>query len=375
MDIPNVPVHCNRLWPSREEALSAPRGDMELTFCNDCTHVFNASFDPKLVEYSPGYENSLHFSPRFQEYAQALAGRLVKDYDLFGKKVIEIGCGRGEFLAMLCDLGQNQGVGFDPSASPGPQSDFGYGNVSIVKDYYSERYSDEDPDLVCCRHVLEHVQNPVEFLGSITRTLGQSSEAVLFFEVPNVMFTLKDLGIWDLIYEHCSYFTLQSLQTLFRSVSCEVLRSESTFMDQFLCLEAACQDRRESGISKPHLDASAVSSYVAGFADNYRETLAQWRSFFDRELPAGAKVAVWGAGSKGVTFLNALNLTDQVQCVVDINPAKQGLYVPGTGQQVVSPPEMEDDPPEAIVIMNPVYQSEIKTMVAELGLTPTFHVV
>lgn len=376
MNIPNVPVHCNRLWPTREEALTAPRGDIELTYCTRCTHVFNASFDPKLVEYSPGYENSLHFSPRFQEYAQTLAKRLVNTYNLFGKKVVEIGCGRGEFLAILCNLGQNKGIGFDPSAPQGSPFEGHNTDISIIKDFYSEAYSWLEPDFVCCRHVLEHVKSPVEFVRSIQRTAGQVSDTTLFFEVPNAMFTLKKLGIWDLIYEHCGYFTQESLQFLFNSLSCRILHTQSEYMDQFLCLEAESQYSGKSILTPDEVSSSAtVWSYVQDFAYRYQELIEKWMSFFNQTISPKAKVAVWGAGSKGVSFLNFLNLTDQIAYLVDINPAKHGMYVPGTGQHVIGPAQLVEEEPDAIMVMNPVYEYEIREIIKTVGLSPELHLV
>jgi hypothetical protein len=82
LEIPRVPVYCNVLWPSREEALAAPRGDLDLAYCGGCGHVFNRRFDPGLVEYTGDYENSLHYSPRFQEYADKLAADLIARHDL-----------------------------------------------------------------------------------------------------------------------------------------------------------------------------------------------------------------------------------------------------------------------------------------------------
>src|SRR5215813_2478046 len=100
--IENVPVHCNLHWSSRETALNAPRGDIRLGFCDTCGMIYNLAFDPRRMGYTPAYENSLHFSPRFQAYAQELATRLLERYRLRGKNIIEIGCGQGEFLSMLC---------------------------------------------------------------------------------------------------------------------------------------------------------------------------------------------------------------------------------------------------------------------------------
>ena len=113
-----VPVFCNVLCSTRGEALQVPRGQIELGFCARCGFITNLAFDPEKVKYSPQYENALHFSPRFQEYAEALARRLVDRHSLKGKTVLEIACGDGAFLRRLCKLGDNRGIGFDPSFEP-----------------------------------------------------------------------------------------------------------------------------------------------------------------------------------------------------------------------------------------------------------------
>ena len=118
IEIPDIPVYCNLLFSSRREAINASRSDIRLGFCNNCTHVYNYAFDPDLMDYTLEYENSLQFSPRFQEYATQLAADLVKRHQLYNKDIIEIGCGDGDFLALLCELGNNRGLGFDPSHVP-----------------------------------------------------------------------------------------------------------------------------------------------------------------------------------------------------------------------------------------------------------------
>jgi FlaA1/EpsC-like NDP-sugar epimerase len=84
----------------------------------------------------------------------------------------------------------------------------------------------------------------------------------------------------------------------------------------------------------------------------------------------GQRAVVWGAGSKGVTFLNALQARDPIGHVVDINPRKQGMYVAGTGQQIVAPEFLKEARPDVVIVMNPVYEDEIRRWVGELGLTP-----
>ena len=154
--------------------------------------------------------------PRFQAYAHALAERLVADYDLRGKRIVEIACGQGDFLSLLCKLGGNRGIGFDPSYTPGRGlAGETAAHISFVKSYYTDAYADAFADLICCRHALEHMAQPVAFLRAIRRALGTQSAAV-YFEVPNAAYNLVDLGVWDLIYEHCGYFTAASLAEAFR---------------------------------------------------------------------------------------------------------------------------------------------------------------
>jgi len=163
LEIPQVPAHCNLLWGTSDDALKAPRSDIVLMFCENCEHIFNCAFDPKLMEYTQQYENSLHFSQLFQGYAKELAKRLIETYNLHGKSIIEIGCGKGEFLTLLCEMGGNQGVGFDPSyENVGKKISTESAKITFIKDFYSERYMDYKCDFICCRHVLEHIQYPSE---------------------------------------------------------------------------------------------------------------------------------------------------------------------------------------------------------------------
>ena len=367
MDIPGVPVYCNRLWSSRKEAVGADRGDILLSFCNECGHVFNLAFNPGLMAYTEDYENSLHFSLRFQKYATTLAENLVKKYSLYDKDVVEIGCGKGDFLSMICRLGRNRGVGFDPSFEE-DREDVGDQRFQVIKDLYSEKYAGFRADIVCCRHVLEHIQEPNLFLQSIYKTVMGQNDPVLFFEVPNVMFTLKDMGIWDLIYEHCGYFSRSSLAFTFEAAGFQTFDIYESFGSQFLCIEAGVKGKDNRTKSFDRNDVGRMKDYVKKFSDEYDKKIKTWQTWL-KNMKKKHRVVIWGAGSKGITFLNVLKIEDQIKYVVDINPHKQGKYAPGTGQEIVSPQYLEEYCPDMVILMNPLYLEEVGNIISDLGFS------
>ncbi len=365
LTIPGVPVHCNILCQRSEEALRAPTASISLAFCPACGHLFNSAFDARLMKYGPGYENSLHWSPRFQQYAGALASSLIARYALRHKNIIEIGCGSGEFLALLCERGRNRGWGFDPGC-PDPADGSSAANpVVLIRDSYSAKYANYHADLICCRHTLEHIEDPRAFVRRLREAVGERRKTTVFFEVPNMLFTIQDLGIWDLIFEHCSYFSRSSLVHLFSSSAFRVLRAGEGFGSQFLRIEAA--PARANGASRPLPGPGwrALAGKVERFRSRYTRKVESWR---ERLGLAGRRLVVWGAGSKGVTFLNTLGVRDQIQYVVDINPRKHGMYVPGTGQRIVPPEFLREYRPKVVVVMNGIYRNEIRQLTGRLGL-------
>jgi SAM-dependent methyltransferase len=372
LKISNVPIHCNVLWSKREKALCVPKGDIDLGFCNCCGHVFNQAFDSDKIDYGQGYENSLHYSPHFQKYALSIAEKLVKTYDLYGKSIIEIGCGKGDFLDMLCGLGDNHGIGFDPSYENDRIPKAAAGRFSVIQDFYTKKYADYEANLIVCRHVLEHIKFPQVFLNMIRQNIGSTSTAVVFFEVPNVMYTLKNIGIWDLIYEHCGYYSVSSLSYLFSSCNLNPINILEAFDSQYLCIEARPGDKHSSLNEIRECNTHGMINYINYFSDLYYRKVNEWRGKIEKLIEQHQKVVVWGAGSKGVTFLNTLENQDQIKYVVDINPHKQGKFVAGTGQEIVPPEFLQKLQPDVVILMNSVYMKEVRSIAESLGLETKF---
>jgi SAM-dependent methyltransferase len=366
----SVPSHQNAPLPTWEMARQCDRGDIVLGFCPACGFIANLAFEPARLKYSPEYDNAQFFSPLFRTYMESLAAHLVNQYNLYNKTVIEIGCGQGEFLNMVCKLGHNRGIGFDPSYAAERGETFE--QVTFVQDFYSERYADYQGDMICARHFLEHIQHPAELVAGLQRSIKDRSDTVVFFEVPDVAWILRNLAFWDIFYEHCSYFNPGSLARLFTQCGFKVIRVAEAFGAQYLWLEAFPRNENLGSEPAGPKDQSVLADMVTHFATNcYAKMEAMRGRVLGKTRQNGRRGVIWGAGAKGVTILNSLGIgLDHIEFVVDINPRKQGLYVPGTGQQIVSPDFLRGYRPDVVFIVNPNYLAEIQNMVAALNISP-----
>lgn len=369
IELLNLPIYCNLLWSDQGQARNCPKGDIRLAFCDRCGAITNTAFDPARLGYSQDYENSLHYSKRFQTYAENLALRLVEQHQLYDKTVIEIGCGKGDFLVSLCQLGKNSGVGFDNSyVERSDHAELG-SQVKFIRDFYSEKYAAYQGDLVCCRQVLEHIQQPGDLLDPLRKTLSARPDTVVFFEVPNALYTFRNMMIWDIIYEHCTYFAPVSLEYAFAAAGYRTEAACEEFGGQFISIEAYPSPQQVA----PTADQAAVAALAADithFKSRFQAQKKQWKTSLADIFQQGKKVVIWGSGSKGVTFLNLLDLQDEIEYAIDINPRKQNKFIPGTGQKIVGPEAMTDYRPDIVIVMNPLYEQEIRATLHEMGLSP-----
>lgn len=368
--VKKFPVHTVLNMKTRDIAVNFPVGDIDLGFCDTCGFISNISFDGSLLHYSPDCEETQGFSATFNEFSINLAKRLIEKYDLHGKDIIEIGCGKGEFLIQLCEYGNNRGLGFDPAYVDGRFDNPILKQIEFIKDYYSEKYTDKHADFICCKMTLEHIWDTYEFVKTVRKSIGDRLNTIVFFQVPDVIRILEDCAFEDIYFEHCSYFSPGSLAKLFNKCGFELLDISSEYNGQYLTIEV-----------KPVKDGIAVAAYdkekvsdlaalVAGFEESYKNKIDTWRQRFTDFHAQNKKVVIWGSGSKGVAFLSALKDIDIVEKVVDINPNRQGTFMAGTGQEIVSPQSLCDYKPDAVIVMNEVYKQEIENDLKKLHLNP-----
>ena len=360
-----VPSHSCLLLADRAAAENFPTGSIRLALCEECGFIWNTAYDTSLAAYSTSYEETQGFSPRFRAFARDLATRIIDDHGLRDKDIVEIGCGKGEFLALLCELGDNRGIGIDPSVIPDRVDSPARDRMQFIQEYYAPEHGALPADAIVCRHTLEHIPDVGAFMRLVRSSIPEGADPLVVFELPDVRRVLREAAFWDIYYEHCAYFSAGSLARLFRATGFDVIDLTYEYDDQYLVIVArpatgSGRDRRfglEDGVTE-------VQSEVAAFQAALAKTVDHWRGV----VGSLERVVIWGAGSKGVSFLTTLGLRAEIEYAVDINPHKHGMFMAGTGQEIVAPEFLRDYQPSLVIAMNPIYVDEIGASLRDLGV-------
>jgi SAM-dependent methyltransferase len=388
----DVPVLCNQLWPDATAARSAACGDVELVRCKHCAMIWNRAFDAARMVYAPGYENALHFSPRFQTFAEDLAAGLVNRHALSGRHVVEIGCGDGHMLDLLVKNGVVTATGFDPSMAGKTTPFTARDGVAIIPEYFHPDHLARPFDAVICRHVLEHLDQPATLLHQIRAAIGDR-DVLVYIEVPNAGWMLDTVSMWDVIYEHVGYWSAAPLSTLFRRAGLEPISVSTGYDGQFLMIEAragtpapqflpdtggtGAAARRDDRRRTEYTAANGATGGIARAADIFAEAangeLDRWRTRLAR---LRGRAVIWGAGSKGITFANALGEAGtSLAALIDLNPRKHSLFAPGVALPVLAPTALSTLRPDLVLISNALYRGEITTRLNAMGLAPDVEVI
>lgn len=363
----DMPLLMNKVYASPEAGRAAARGVLDFAACRQCGFTWNRAFDASLVIYDEEYENDQAYSAAFRDHMQARAEDVIAAIPA-GEPVdyLEVGCGQGRFIACIQDVAGGRvrsATGFDP-AWRGADGE-GASGSRLYRKYFEPATAallPYPPNAVVTRHTIEHVPDPVGFLTTIRSALGPDSTARIWVETPCVSWILENRAMQDFFYEHCSLFTAESLAAALRKAGFKAPRVTHVFGGQYLWAEAFCGGED----NEPSLERPAEFDSLEGVR---RDFIEHWQS----ELRAARKegvVALWGAGAKGVSFSVLIDPDhDLIDHVVDINPAKQGFYLPGSGLSVLSPEESAKRNPGTIFVMNPNYIREVAETAREAGIS------
>jgi SAM-dependent methyltransferase/Zn ribbon nucleic-acid-binding protein len=368
--VDGVPTNSCLLFETEEEARAWPRGRIVLGFCATCGFIYNMAFEAISTEYSGRYEETQGFSPTFSRFHRDLASRFLERYGLQGKRVLEIGCGKGEFLLLLAELGKVIGIGVDPSARQDRIENSPYADwVTLYPEYYGQAHGGIKADAVVCKMTLEHIPDVAEFVSRLRRNLSDSAPVPVFFQIPEAERILTDVAFEDVYYEHCSYFSKNSLTRMFKSCGFEVLSLGTEYGGQYLTIEAVPAPRRADTGPYTEQDLERLAELIASFSERVEKLKESWRDRVRKVRHQGKRVVLWGSGSKAVSFLTSLGLDDEVSAAVDINPYRRGHYMPTTAHRIIAPEELSAIDPGLVIAMNRMYTNEIINTVRGLGIS------
>lgn len=327
--------------PRSEQEARAMRGFvLDVRQCAACGHVFHADFHYEHIPYRNGSNLVYNEGASWRAYQDELAAEWLSSYALADGKVVEIGCGEGQFLERLRGAG-TQCIGFEPGPDATRAAAKG---IECFPEYFQgSRLYDLRPDAIICRHVIEHLADPLEFLEDIAIaccTAGISPYVLA--EVPSIEKALRQGRINDFLYEHVSNFTCNSFETLFERAGFNVLDLRLRHDEEVITI--AAKPRLGNTQREVRARAARFRLEVQEKVERTRRTLEAWRT-------AGLRVALWGGTGKGAALINMVGITpDLVSTVIDSDPRKAGGFVPGTGHAIHSPDQLAARPVDRILI-------------------------
>jgi SAM-dependent methyltransferase len=386
------PALLNRGYRTPAAAKCAARACLDFRGCQRCGFAFNAAFDGDLASYGPGYVNDQSCSPAFYDHLMDALGRMKEMIAGRCGQVVEVGCGQGSFLRFLCEATHRTGIGFDPACEIPFPPDLDADRAVRLKPFLftsddAEVLADDEEEvaLIVCRHVLEHLPDPVGMLR-LLRQVSAAHDAPICLEIPDWKWISDHDAFFEFFHEHCSLFDRNSMSVALAAAGLRPLRMESGFAEQFLLVEAmstaapspkAPSGKNHDAAEMPRLDGAASCDFDD--AAVRMDAAAQRTRQFLNEARKEGPVVLWGAGAKAVSVLNHLRLDGRaIQAVVDVNPAKHHHFLPLTGHRVIPPRELpaligSRRGRPTIVVMNPCYADEIAQCIERLGVKASLH--
>ncbi|WP_448111445.1 class I SAM-dependent methyltransferase [Pseudomonas lini] len=330
-----LPVLQNRTFANAEQAQASGHADIVLVQDSQSGLIFNQAFDASKLSYDVDYQSEQAHSVQFQQHLNDVEAILAHHFK--GKSLIEVGCGKGYFLEMLRGLGYAI-TGIDPS--------YEGGNTEVIKASFTRELG-LAAEAIVLRHVLEHISDPVSFLAEIA---SANHGGQIYIEVPCFDWIVEHNAWFDVFYEHVNYFRLADLRAMFGTVH----EAGHLFGGQYLYIVADLSTLRRTPAEAPSL---------LTLSEHFTASLDRAAQIIQTAPEQGS--AIWGASSKGVIYSLFLQRAGvAVDRVVDINPAKQGRYLPLSGVRVSSAQEAMDALPDGanLFVMNSNYLEEIKRM-------------
>ena len=325
------------------ESLERDKGvDMEVCQCSGCGLV-QLSNDP--VPYYKEVIRAAAFSEEMKDFRMKQFDSFVQEFSLKGKKVIEIGCGRGECLSIMQQFGI-EAYGLEHSEESvmhcvrnGLRVSKGFVENS------ADRLDDAPFDAFFILNFIEHLPDLNSTLSGICNNLADN--AIGLVEVPNFDMILRNRLFSEFIGDHLFYFTMETLTATLKLNGFDIIDCREIWHEYII---SVIVKKREQ------MDLSHFNKYQAQLKNEIEEYISHFKD---------NKVAIWGAGHQALAIISLMNLAGKIRYVVDSAPFKQGKYTPATHLPIVSSAALDSDPVDAIIVMAASYSDEVVRIIRQ----------
>jgi hypothetical protein len=328
LDLGTQPL-VNNLCNSEQEAMDAEQFPLRAIVEEDLTIHLDHAVDPEIL-----YKHYLYRSGVSQPYIDHCAALFHSFKHLRHGTIIDIGGNDGTLLKTFQAQSDLPLYLVNVDASESFKQDNEDAGILFINDYWSDTVSAPKADIIISTNVFQHTKDIHAFMRGIQKHL----DGVWILEFPYTLDTIAT-GQFDQFYhEHYYYWLITPLEELFKQYGLRIIA----------CLPQSIHGgtmrlwMTNKELGAPSLDFSAVKQkeQKAVKLCNFDQTIAGLRTYFGNVLSTGelGRICFFGAAAKGCVFLNALGLNVNTMgktVVVDDTVEKQGLYVPGTGFQVV----------------------------------------
>jgi len=318
------------------DELKTDKLDLDIHQCGNCGLV-QLNIEP--VHYYREVIRAAAFSDEMAEFRRRQFREFISSYGIEGQRAVEVGCGGGEYLALLQDSGLRM-TGIE------------YGEVSVRscqdKGFDVRRGFIEDStqpptggEFAACFmfNFLEHLPRPNSTLRGIANHLAVNGVGLI--EVPNFDMIIKENMFTEFCSDHLLYFTRDTFTQILLRNGFEVIECKPIWYDYIL--SATVRKRRPIS--------------VANFEQALDDLSRSLNNFIGRFEPR--RVAIWGAGHQALAVMAVAQLAERIPYVIDSASFKQGKITPATNIPIVPPDILEREPPEAILVMAAGYSDEV----------------
>jgi SAM-dependent methyltransferase len=323
-------------FPTAEQRESDYAVDLDIHQCDYCGLIQLAG---DAVIYGEGETSATAFSPAMRDHRAEQMRAFVDQFQLRGKKVIDIGCGDGHLVKILSDAGV-EAAGIEPSRKAraiGEQT-----GLKIIEGFAtaSEEIEGSPYDGFTSVHSLEHAPDPNDYLRGVYGALRPGAAGLV--EVPSVEQAIERSRFYDFLADHLSYFSAETLRFALEKNGFEVVQVERNWSGEHLVALAKKRESTEFGILQDHATQLPID----------------FQEFVSSQTTGGRRVALWGASHHAITML-AMRKSNGVEYVVDSADYKQGRFTPVSHLPIVGPEKLRSNPVDVVIVFAPRYNDEI----------------